>query len=118
MENEKKKFGKYKRDVIKLVRVLVLTNWGGFSAKGANVSGNLSSSILCQTDVILHLSLRTQFTEDLSQMKFLLDAAQFYVYSYFETPVTIFFLTYVLYLILRKFYGSFGELLSNIKKQY
>ena len=68
LENEKKKFGKNKRDVIKLVRVLVLTNWGGFAAKGANFSGNLSSSILCQTDVILHLSLRTQFTEDLSQM--------------------------------------------------
>ena len=49
---------KNKRDVIKLVRVLVLTNWGGFAAKGANFSGNLSSSILCQTDVILHLSLR------------------------------------------------------------
>ena len=59
---------KNKRDVIKLVRVLVLPNWGGFAAKGANFSENLSSSILCQTDVILHLSLRTQFTEDLSQM--------------------------------------------------
>ena len=33
---------KNKRDVIKLGRVLVLTNWGGFAAKGANFSGNLS----------------------------------------------------------------------------